>query len=154
MDESPTESMEWWVSLRPEETHEGRLGRIERARNGRNGEEGRTVKEGGYNAPIILLPKLKCATVLPPSLNVQDSISSFVFSSVQKRKFSFCFMQKKVFGLFHFNFLLTFQWKAIKTKTNQVIFTITYLNNKEVEILTFRETTLSRLNKFIGSIIF
>lgn len=131
---------------RPEETHEGRLGRIERARNGRSGEEGRTVKEGGYNVPIILLPKLTYATVLPSFLKCAGLYFLFFFPSVQKRKLSFCFMQKKVFGLFHFNFLFTFHWKAIKIKTNQVIFIITYLNNKEVEILTFKETTFSRLN--------
>lgn len=95
MDESPTESMEWRVSLRPEETHEGRLGRIERARNGRNGEEGRTVKEGGYNAPIILLPKLKCATVLPPSLNVQDLFPLLFFPQCRRESFLFVSCRRK-----------------------------------------------------------
>lgn len=132
---------------RPEETHEGRLGRIERARNGRSGEEGRTSKEGGCNVPITLLPKLKYATtVLPLFLKCAGLYFLFFFSQCRRGSFLFVLCRRKSLVYFIFIFLFTFHWKAIKIKTNQVIFIITYLNNKEVNILTFREATFSRLN--------
>lgn len=81
---------------RPEETQEGRLGRIERVRNGRSEEEKRTLKEDGYNVPIILLSKLKYATVLPSFLKCVGIYFFFFFLSTEEEVFFLFYAEESI----------------------------------------------------------